>query len=197
MTPKVAAANAGRPFRLQADALGPARLRWTLNLRTRRISACALVAVACLLLLAGCVLPTSLTCDGCRARPPEAENLVGVWIGFDESELDFCRLDLRQDCTGFFACVSPAGSSLHEYGVQAYRVTHWAVDEWKFITRLVPATTNAEPVYLRGRCDWTSLELEVGGTNGHWKRKLVLYPESRMDGANQETRDQIQELEKR
>ncbi len=86
---------------------------------------------------------------------------------------------------------------MHEYGVQAYRVTHWSADDWKFSISLSPATTNAEPIYLRGRCGWTSLDLEVGGTNGQWKRKVVLYPESRIDGANQETRDMIKELEKR
>ena len=146
--------------------------------------------------LAG-VLPTSLWCDGCRARPPKIENLAGVWIGFDESQLDFCRLDLRPDTTGFFACVSPAGSSLHDYGVQAYQVTRCAVDKWTFTVSLLPATTNAEPIYLRGRCGYTSLDLEIGGTTNQWKRKLVLYPESRMDSANQETRDKIGELEKR
>jgi len=37
----------------------------------------------------------------------------------------------------------------------------------------------------------------VGGTNGEWKRDLVLYRESRIDASNQETRDKIKELEKR
>ena len=163
----------------------------------RRTFPYVLATALCLCLLTGCILPTSLSCDGCRARPPKAENLTGVWIGFHESQLDFCRLDLRPDATGFYACVSPAGSSLHDYGVQAYRVTHWAAEEWRFIISLSPATTNAEPIYLRGRCGYTSLDLEVGGTNGQWKRKMVLYPEARMDGANQETRDSIRELEKR
>jgi hypothetical protein len=164
---------------------------------TRHTLPYAFIAAACLCLLTGCVLPTSLWCDGCRARPPKAENLTGVWIGFDESQLDFCRLDLRPDATGFFATVSPADTSLHDYGVQAYRVTHWAVDEWKFTFSLSPATTNAEPIYLRGRGGYTSLDLEIGGTTNQWKRKIVLYPETRIDGANRETRDKIGELEKR
>jgi len=147
-------------------------------------------------MLTGCVLPTSLWCEGCRARPPKAENLIGVWVGCDESPLYFSRLDLRPDATGYDARVSPAGSSLHEYGAHAYRVTHWAVDEWKFTVSLSPATTNDEPIYLRGRAGYTSLDLEVGGTNGQWKRNMVLYPEARTDNANQETRDTIRQLEK-
>lgn len=163
---------------------------------TRHIGSYALFAVVCLVLLLGCVLPTSLTCDGCKARPPKPEELVGVWIGFDEDELDFCRLDLRADTTGYCARVSPADTVLNEYGVEAYRVTHWTADDWKFIVSLTPLTTNAEPIYLRGHCYRPSLSLEVGGANGKWKRKLALYRESRIDGANRETRSKIRELEK-
>jgi len=123
--------------------------------------------------------------------------LTGVWIGFDESQLYFFRLELRPDSTGYLANVSPAGSSLHAYGVQAYRVTYWASDEWRLTINLSPMTTNAEPVYLRGRGGYTALELEIGGTTNRWKRNLILYPESRMKSANLETRDKIGELGKR
>jgi hypothetical protein len=164
---------------------------------TRRNLPCLLVVVACSFLLTGCFLPSSLICDGCKARPPKSENLTGIWIGFDEGEGNFYRLDLRPDATGFFASVSPSGSSLHEYGVQAYRVTHWSANDWKFVINILPATPNAEPIYLRGDCGWTSLDLEVGGKNGEWKRKMTLSPESRMDSANKEIKAKIVELEKR
>jgi hypothetical protein len=130
------------------------------------------------------------------ARPPKPELLASVWIGFDNDELNFTRLDLRPDFTGYCARVSPADTSLHEYGVDGYRVTKWGLDKWKFSVTLTPATTNAEPIYLRGRYSGFSLRLEVGGTNGQWKRDVILYRESRMDGANQETRGKIGELEK-
>ena len=96
-----------------------------------------------------------------------------MWIGFDSDELDFCRLDLRADFTGYCARVSPDGV-LHEYGVEAYRVTHWTLEDWKVIISLTPITTNAEPIYLRGSYYGPSLDLEVGGTNGGWKRGLLL-----------------------
>ncbi len=131
------------------------------------------------------------------ARPPKPEQLVGVWIGFDEDQLNFTRLDLRADATGFCVRVSPADTSLHDYGVEGYRVAKWTMDNWKFNTTLTPATTNAEPVFLRGRYSIGSLRLEIGGSNGRWKRELLLFRESRLDGANQETKQKIKELEGR
>jgi hypothetical protein len=144
-------------------------------------------------LLAGCAAPVCVL----KATPPKPQELVGVWVGFDSDELMFTRLDLRSDFTGYCARVSPADTSLHEYGVDGYRITKWTTDDWNFIISLSPSTTNAEPIYLRGHCYWPSLELEVGGTNGQWNRKLVLCRESRIDGANQETREMIREMEKR
>jgi hypothetical protein len=163
---------------------------------TRQVIASAFL-VACMLMLVGCVLPTSLTCDGCNARPPKPEELAGVWIGFDSDELMFTRLDLRPDFTGYCARVAPDDTSLHDYGVDGYRVTSWTTEGWKFIVNLTPTTTNAEPVYVRGFCYWPSLELEVGGMNGQWKRKMVLYRDSRIEGPNRATRDLIRKLEKR
>jgi hypothetical protein len=62
-----------------------------------------------------------------KVRPPKAQDLVGVWIGFDSDELTFTRLDLRPDFTGFCARVSPPDNILHDYGVQGYRVTRWTL----------------------------------------------------------------------
>jgi hypothetical protein len=123
--------------------------------------------------------------------------MVGVWIGFEQDELEFVRLDLRSDFTGYCALVSPADTVLHDYGVHAYRVTHWTLEGWRPTIDLTPITTNAEPIYLRGSYNGFSLRLEIGDTTNDWKRSLVLYRESRIDGANQETRDKIRDLEKR
>lgn len=120
-----------------------------------------------------------------------------MWLGFDSDQLEFTRLDLRSDFTGYCARVSPADTVLHKCGVAGYRVTRWVVDGWKFSSSVTPMGTNAEPIGLQGRFNGISLQLEVGGTNGQWKRELVLYRESRFDASNQETRDLIMELEKR
>ena len=166
----------------------------SLDLMTRHVTLQALVVAAFLSLFTGCV---SQPVCVLKATPPKPEELAGVWIGFEQDELDFVRLDLRPDFTGYSARVSPADTSLHEYGVEAYRITQWTLEDWKLIINLTPITTNAETIYLRGDYSGFSFDLEMGGTTNQWKRKLVLYRESRIDGANKKTRDKIRELEKR
>lgn len=132
-----------------------------------------------------------------KARPPKPEELVGVWVGFDSDELEFTRLDLRPDFAGYCARVAPADTILHKFGVDAYRVTQWTVDDWKFHINVTPTTTNSEAIYLRGRFNGFSLRLEVGGTNRQWKRDLILYRETRINASNHETKDKIKEMEER
>lgn len=148
---------------------------------------------ALLALLVGCATPIPV-CEW-KVTPPEEKTLVGAWIGFEQDELDFVRLDLRSNSTGYCARVSPADTSLHDYGVEAYRVSRWTMDGWKLVIRLTPITTNAEPIYLQGSYNGSSFDLEMGGANGQWKSRLALFRESRIDGANQETKDKIKELE--
>ena len=131
------------------------------------------------------------------AIPPKAAELAGVWIGFANDELVFTRLDLRKDFTGYCACVCPADTSLHEFGVDVYRVTHWESQDWKFVISLTPVGTNAEGIYLNGSIGTWTLDLEMGGTNGNWKRKLVLRKESRIEAANRECSGKVQEIEKK
>jgi hypothetical protein len=164
-----------------------------LDLMTRPPSAYVFGLTILLSLLAGCASYPVCVWEDTR-KPVE---FAGVWIGFEQDELDFVRLDLRPDFTGYCALVSPADTTLHDYGVEAYRVRHWTLNGGKLIVSLAPITTNAEPIYLRGSYSGFSFDLEMGGKGRQWKRSLVLYRESRIDGANQETRDKIQELEKR
>jgi hypothetical protein len=116
-------------------------------------------------------------------------------LTIDESV--FSRLDLRSDFTGYLARVSPRDTILHDYGVYAYRVTKWTVDDWNFNISLAAATSNAESIQMQGRYNGSSLRLEISGTNGLWKRNVILNREVRETAANKETRVKIQELEKR
>jgi hypothetical protein len=100
--------------------------------------------------------------------------LAGTWIGFDDDGLEFTRLDLRPDFTGYCARVSPSYSSLHEYGVQIYRVTHWTTDGWTFLIDMTAIHAIDTPLSMKGRIEMEALQLEVSaGTNG-WTRKLEL-----------------------
>lgn len=132
-----------------------------------------------------------------QARPPKAADLVGVWVGFTEDELDFYRLDLRRDLTGYCASVSPPDTILHEHGVDTYRITSWRLSGWALDFQLVPLSAKAEGIFLRGRYDAFTLQLEVGGTDSSWKRNLVLRPESRIAAPNRETKQAIAEAERK
>jgi hypothetical protein len=50
---------------------------------------------------------------------------------------------------------------------------------------------------MRGRYNGFSLRLKISGTNGLWERNVILNREVRETAANRETREKIQELEKR
>jgi hypothetical protein len=132
-----------------------------------------------------------------RVAPPAAKDLVGVWIGFDNDQLTFTRLDLRADSTGFCARVSPADTILHEQGVRAYRITKWDVIGWNIDIHMSPLSNATGVGYVKGRIGLDSLRLTIGGPeNGGWKEEPFLHPESRIMISNQETRDRIEAAEK-
>jgi len=132
-----------------------------------------------------------------RATPPAAKDLVGVWIGFDNDQLTFTRLDLRADSTGFCARVSPADTILHAQGVHAYRITKWDVNGWNIEIHMSPISNATGVGYVRGRIGLASLRLTIGGPeNAGWKEEPFLHPESRIMISNKETRDTIEAAEK-
>jgi hypothetical protein len=160
-----------------------------------RLSSLALTVFA----LLGTSLPlvdVAATASAKEARPPKPEELVGAWIGFWEDG-EFTRLDLRADFTGYCAFVAPAESISHDSGVDVYRVTRWTVERWKFVVSLTPVDTRNGSIYLKGRVSGHALELEVGGTDGKWKQKLVLNKESRIQASNVETKEKINMIEER
>ncbi len=142
------------------------------------------------------VVITAVT-EAKRAAPPTAKDLIGVWIGFDQDDLTFTRLELRADSTGYCARVSPADTILHGYGVQLYRVDRWSIEGWNLTFELTPISSNAEAVYLKGQAGGiATLKLEIGGLKNKWKLGLVLDPESRVQASNEETKRAIDAVRK-
>ena len=132
-----------------------------------------------------------------RATPPTAKDLVGVWIGFDQDELTFTRLELHTDSTGYCARVHPADTILHHFGVELYRVNRWSIEGWNLTFDLTPISSNAEPVYLKGQAGGIAiLRLEIGGVKTKWKQSLTLDPESRIGVSNEETKRAIDAAQK-
>jgi hypothetical protein len=133
-----------------------------------------------------------------KPAPQTAKDLPGVWIGFDKDDLTFTRLELRADSTGYCARVVPTVPGLHSYGVQVYRIDRWSVKGGDdLILDVVPISSNADPVYFKGRLGGiASLALEIGGLNHKWKRELELSPEARIQASNQETKEAIDAIRK-
>jgi hypothetical protein len=67
-----------------------------------------------------------------------------VWVGFEEGQLTFTRLDLRANSTGYCARIS-AGSR-----AEVYRVRKWSIRDWNLQIDLMPISPNAESIYLKG-----------------------------------------------
>jgi hypothetical protein len=131
-----------------------------------------------------------------KARPPKPEELVGAWIGFWEDG-EFTRLELRAGSTGVCAFVAPVEDITHDYGVQVYRITRWTLDGWTLVMALTPTESRLENIYFKGRVSGYALELEVGGTDRKWKEKLVLNKEWRIQASNSETKNKIDEAQKK
>jgi hypothetical protein len=131
-----------------------------------------------------------------KAKPPDVAEIVGVWIGYWEDG-EFTRLDLRADSMGYCAFVAPVESTVHQAGVSVYRVTRWSLDGWKFTTRLTPIDSRFGAVYLKGQVGVYALDLEVGGSDGKWKQKVVLSKETRIEASSLETKQKIEQAERK
>lgn len=131
------------------------------------------------------------------AEPPSAGDLIGVYTGYTDDNLDFYRLDLRKNSTGYLAHVAGPDTSLHEFGVKVYRVTSWTTKGWALIVNVVPISPGAEPIYLKGQVRAFAFEMEVGGTQLQWNRRLQLQSEDRLKIPNEETKKKIEEIEKK
>jgi hypothetical protein len=143
------------------------------------------------------IVATVAISEAKKAAPPTAKDLTGVWIGFDQDDLAFTRLELRADSTGYCARLYPADTILHHYGVQLYRVDKWSIEGWNLTFELTPISANAEPVYLKGQAGGiATLRLEIGGVKNKWKLGLVLDPEARVQASNEETKRAIDALQK-
>jgi hypothetical protein len=162
-------------------------------MRTRLSLLCGVLAIVALL---GPQTRSGLAQDK-MATPPTAKELAGVWIGFDNDELTFTRLDLRADSTGFCARVSPADTILHDQGVHVYRISKWSVSGWDIEIQMSPVSNATAIGYVKGQIGLASLRLTIGGSeNGGWKEEPFLHPEARIMVSNQETRDKIRKAEK-
>ena len=102
--------------------------------------------------------------------PPTLQNLSGVWIGGTVgNELEFLRLELDTVGKGVLTV-----SYVPDSPVRAYYVRSVNLDKFAMKCELVPADSDSEPVFLRGRFSYSQMDLEIGGLSVKWKRQVYL-----------------------
>src|SRR5262245_51438708 len=108
-------------------------------------------------------------------RPPDRSRIVGVWSG-DSTHLDFLRLELDDDGTGFLYI----GYNSSREKARLYRVETWQYADWKVELTTKPIDADAEPVYFTNFvAGYQEAECEFGGIGDErWKRKANLICES-------------------
>jgi hypothetical protein len=124
-----------------------------------------IVAIAVALLL------TAGSAQAKKVPPATMHDLAISWVG--GTELEYLRLDLRPDGTGMAAIFFGVASATTTEG---YRIRATKLVGYDVSFTLEPAGADAEPIYLRGYADRGGMSLTLGGTNGKWKREVVLEP---------------------
>jgi hypothetical protein len=122
------------------------------------------------------------------ARPPAREEFIGAWQGYSESHLEFARLELDEDGTGFLAI-----SYLPQSPAVAYRVTNWLQRGFVLDISAMPADPDAEAVTFRDvRYGIESISLELLGKG--WDRKMTLFSEARFQKRTSDASDLLKRL---
>ncbi len=104
------------------------------------------------------------------ARPPTASEVAGVYSGYGD-QVEFLRLELDSDGTGY-VCVSYLPNS----PARLYRVESWRLSDWIVEVQTRPLDKDTEAVTFRKlRVGLFALEGEFGGSG--WTRKIKLYGE--------------------
>ena len=125
------------------------------------------------------------------ATPPTKEDMIGVWSGYAQSELEFLRLELDSGGKGFLAV-----SYLPDDPPQLYEVTSWVLVGTRMNISVRQIDKNAEPIIIKKV--WpglNSMRLEIGDAAQSkaigWSSKAVLYREIKLKARSQLAEDKI------
>ena len=139
----------------------------------------------CLLIAFMMLLPVSLTVQGKNAPPIPADELVGIWVGFDKYGTSFTRLDLRAGLSGY---VSQVGL-VRPQGV--YRISNAQYNGHHFTMELVPISKDAEDgVHVSARSGLAYMDLLFHSKG--WKREVRIFPEKDVDDSNRQAKAAIE-----
>ena len=111
-----------------------------------------------------------------RVREPKLSDLATAWLGgVPHGILEYFRLELDSEGRGLLIVQYLPQSPPRAYRVLATRLKEYAVE-----FELQPDDIDAERIWLRGHATPSDLDLEVGGIDGDWKRKIFLEREDRV-----------------
>lgn len=158
-------------------------------------SLAAFLLLVLLSVLPGCHSPTSRTiplASQKKAKPPTVDRVIGVWLGYTEDELQFYRLDLRSDFTGYCASMYLPDTIL-PHDVCLYRIEKWELKEGRLTFRVSAVDTEAEVITLKGETTGHLMNLEVAGVG--WRRKLLLRPEANVTIPFRDTKQRVERVQ--
>ena len=125
-----------------------------------------------------------------RVPHPKVEEIADTWIGFNEDDLYYYRLNLNTNGNGICA------STFVRDPAKLYRVTEWTLDNYAIEIKLEPVDPKAEPIWMKGETAGLHLDLMSGGKELKWKRKIKLYRESDVIKAHERVKTRMRMTEK-
>jgi len=126
------------------------------------------------------------------ANPPEAKRFVGVWQGFSENQIEFARLELKQDGTGLLAV-----SFLPDSAPDKYIVTRWSLkDQLELVIK--PGEPRAEPVTMTNlKLGTDVLQFVLRPVHGsEWVCRLKLFNEKTFQERSNAAKKVLETLKK-
>ncbi len=112
------------------------------------------------------------TVSGITLKPAATmRHLARVWLGGDASHVQYCRLALEGDGTGTFII-----QYVPRQPAQAYRISRTRLTRYTVEFEVAAIDVAAEPIFLHGTAYPYQLQLELGGTEWHWRTRVVLDP---------------------
>ncbi|MEW6304990.1 MAG: hypothetical protein AB1705_16060 [Verrucomicrobiota bacterium] len=127
--------------------------------------------------LLGCVHFAFKASGKTLPRAPIPEQYVGAWVGFDQDSVNFYRLELDENRSGYLAKSLPRNPS----EVDVYKIVKWDINGFGMAIEFAPHGDTPEPIYLTNKTALVSLvaiDFEVGGTRNRWTRSARLYREA-------------------
>jgi hypothetical protein len=116
-----------------------------------------------------------------RGTPPTKADLVGLWIGYEQSYPYFYRLNLRDNNTGSLIILYP------ERNAVVYRL-RWELTHYQLSIQSVPMRKDTERISCSvTKANYQRIDLVTSGISNQWKRTALLLNQKELFGAISES----------